>query len=559
MRKHNCKGLTWQLPLIAAIVLVCLSGWHGLQGQTAPAVSVAPQQSVQFSPRSVVFPDGGFPSLPTSQPIPNPITGTADATTGQTQPVLPNTGRDLDTEEVQNAPGNNNPYAQLDLYQTMLREAASTRFGVTPLSINIYAPQGYYDNRDQQDGPGVPAYRPITPPVPVTPEERLKFVTRGVFPGSFLVPGTNTSFRIRGFVRLTALHDFNPVGTPDIFVTNSIPVPQQSGSNSNMTARPSRIAFESWTPTSINDWNVHTFIEGDFFNGQGQAAGGGGNPFRLRHAFIDFGYFRMGQQNTVFMDAGTWPALVDFQGPNGWVNQRRPTVRMTVPLADRLYWAGGIEQPFSDINTNGLGTNVQQVPDFATHVRYEADRGHAQLSGLARVIGYRPTGGSATQLGAWGMSASTVIHPWAMLLGTNPVRDANPNGLTRSRMIGLVTSGWGIGRYIQDTVGQGFDAQVNPINGNFDLVTTSAWLLSYEHWLTEKWLTSVTYSTVIVGNTPGQAGDTYSGGKYLAANIWYIPVRNVSIGCEYLYGQRKNLNGQSGQANRLQLMFQYNF
>jgi hypothetical protein len=31
-------------------------------------------------------------------------------------------------------------------------------------------------------------------PAPITPEERQKFVTRGIFPGSFLVPGTNTSF-----------------------------------------------------------------------------------------------------------------------------------------------------------------------------------------------------------------------------------------------------------------------------------------------------------------------------------------------------------------------------
>ncbi|MGH9677864.1 MAG: DcaP family trimeric outer membrane transporter, partial [Candidatus Acidiferrum sp.] len=261
--------------------------------------------------------------------------------------------------------------------------------GARPLAD--YAPVGY-ESREGEEGqaPGVPEYTPIPAPVPVTPEERQKFVTRGLFPGSFLVPGTNTSFRLRGFVRLTGLYDFDPIGSRDDFVTNTIPVPQQHGENANVAARYSRFALESWTPTPLFDWNVHTFIEGDFFNGPAQAVGGGGNPFRLRFAFVDFGYFRLGQQNSVFMDGNAFPSTVDFAGPRGLVNQRRPGVRATIPLNDLLFVAIGVEQPFSDITTNGQGTNVQDVPDFAGHLRYETDYGHAQLSTLLREVGFRP-------------------------------------------------------------------------------------------------------------------------------------------------------------------------
>jgi len=70
-------------------------------------------------------------------------------------------------------------------------------------------------------------------------------------PGSFLVPGTNTSFRLRGFVRLMGLYDLNPSGVPDAFVTNLIPVPQQHGENANLSARMSRIATETWTPAPL--------------------------------------------------------------------------------------------------------------------------------------------------------------------------------------------------------------------------------------------------------------------------------------------------------------------
>jgi hypothetical protein len=430
--------------------------------------------------------------------------------------------------------------------------------GARPLAD--YAPPGY-EPREGEEGqaPGPPEFTPIPAPVPVTPEERQKFVTRGLFPGSYLVPGTNTSFRFRGFVRATGLYDLDPIGSRDDFVTNTIPVPQQSGQNANVAARYSRIGLDTWTPTPFLDWNVHTFIEADFFNGPAQAAGGGGNPFRLRFAFVDFGYFRVGQQNTVFMDSNAFPMTVDFAGPRGLANLRRPMARMTIPICDKLYWAGEIGQPFSDITTNGLGAPVQDVPDFATHLRYESDFGHVQLSSVVRSIGYRPLDGQETERVGWGFSASTVFHPWAALIGSNPVRKDNPTGLERSRILLQYTVGQGIGRYIQDTAGQGLDGQVDPATGGFDTVSIVGWSASYEHWFTEKWLANFTYSEDLVGSAPDQPSTTYIGAKYLATSLWWVPFRNMSIGTEYLWGERKNLDGERGRANRINALVQYNF
>ncbi len=421
-----------------------------------------------------------------------------------------------------------------------------------------YAPLGF-EAREFQDAPGAPEFTRLAVPPQITEEERQKFVTRGMMPGSFLVPGTNTSFRIRGFIRGTAIYDFQPIGSRDDFVTNTIPVPQENGENFNYTARPSRFAIETWTPTTFKDWNVHTFIEGDFFNGPAQAVGGGGNPFRLRFAFADFGYFRIGQQNTVFMDSNAWPSTVDFAGPRGLLNQRRPGARVTIPISESFFWAAGVEQPFSDITTNGQGTAFQDVPDLATHIRYESDYGHAQISGLARSIGYQPNGGDRTSQTGWGLSGSTVFHPWAILSGCNPVRQDNPSGLERSRILLQYNLGQGFGRYIQDTAGLGFDGQVNPITGEFKTVYATSWSTSYEHWYSEKWLTNITYTKVDVNNTEGQAGDTYASASYLATSLWFIPVRNFSIGVEYVWGERENLDGQRAKANRINGLFQYNF
>ncbi len=376
-----------------------------------------------------------------------------------------------------------------------------------------YAPIGY-EARDYQSAPGDPEYSPLTPPVYVTQAEREKFVVGGIAPGSFLAPGTNTSVRIRGFVRLAALYDLDPIGLRDAFVPNTIPVPQQSGQNFNMSGRISRFAIETWTPTEWCERTVHTFIEGDFFNGADQAAGGGGNPFRLRHAFFDIGWFRFGQQNSVFMDGTNWPSLVDFQGPNGWTNQRQPSARMTVPLTERLFWASSMERPFSNI----------------------AER----LTGV-------------------GVSGSFVVHPWAVLLGTNPVRDEDPSGLTRSRFLMQTTWGSGIARYINDFAGQGLDGQVDPVTGDFDTLDVNGWHVSYEHWFSDRWLSNVTYSQVNALSIDNQPGTTYDTGKYLATSLWWIPVTRMSFGVEYIWGSRENISGQRAEANRLHGLFQYNF
>jgi hypothetical protein len=569
-RTRSLKGLLG----LAAGALVALGGatWAGAQAQLqapqpTPAVPPgAPAIPAKAPMPSQAFPDGEFPTLPPAPEGGIPASA-AKAGPATADPALHPSDTDYGPagypgREAQEGPGTPEFYHPTSdpLPDYFYRPAYYDTPGIGARPLADYAPPGYEPREtDEGQAPGVPEFTPTPAPAPITPEERQKFVSRGLFPGSFLVPGTNTSFRFRGFVRLTGLYDFDPIGSRDDFVTNTIPVPQRSGQNDNFSARYSRIGLDTWTPTPFNEWNVHTFIEMDFFNGPAQAVGGGGNPFRLRFAFIDFGYFRVGQQNTVFMDGNAFPMTVDFAGPRGLANLRRPSVRATIPLADKLYWAVGVEQPFSDITTNGEGHPVQDVPDFATHLRYESDFGHVQLSSVLRAINFESKEGDLSRKAGWGLSASTVFHPWAVLIGSNPVRKDNPNGLERSRILLQYTFGWGIGRYIQDTAGQGLDAQVDPETGAFDTVFAVGWSASYEHWFTERWLSNITYSEVFTGSAPGQPGDTYVGAKYLAVGLWWVPFRNMSIGAEYLWGERKDLDGDRGRANRINGLVQYNF
>ncbi|MDX1964251.1 MAG: hypothetical protein SFX18_13945 [Pirellulales bacterium] len=425
-----------------------------------------------------------------------------------------------------------------------------------PKQYADYAPSGFLPNT-YQEAPGAPLYRLLRPAPALTAEQLDELVVRGPVPGSFLVPGTGTAFRLSGFVRMGANFDFDPLTTPDLFLPRAIPIPEQAGQNANFSARPTRLTLDTWTPLPDQDLTVHSLVQFDFLSGNPPGVGASNVP-RLRLAFFDVGYLRIGQDTTVFMDPGVFPRTADFQGPNGIVNSRQGLARLTIPLAEQLRWAAAIEQPFSDITTLNTGTNEQDIPDLTSHLRYQTDLYHMQVAGIARSIGYRPTGEQVTRRGGWGANASAGFHPWAILCDTNPVRDPNPSGWTRSRVLVQYVTGSGIGRYLQDSNGQGLDAAVTAAGG-FETLDATGWTTTYEHWFNQYWLINLTYSDLDIDGTDALPGNTLAASKYVATSLWWIPMRNMSIGVEYLWGERENLDGQNGRAERIQTAFAYNF
>jgi hypothetical protein len=451
-----------------------------------------------------------------------------------------------------------------------------TRPGVGMRPISDYAPPGYMP-ADPQGGLGAPLYVPIPVPSPelaTTDLERDKFVTRGLFPGTYRIAGTNTSFKWYGFVRVDGIFDLNPIGGTDSFVTAQIPVPQGRGQNFAGNPRYSRLGLDTWTPTSLFDWDLHTRIEMDFFNGNNSGVFGS-FPLRLRYAYADFGPFRIGQAASTFMDYDVFPNVLDYQGPNGMVLMRQWIARVTVPLADQLHIAFAVEQPYSDISwfqdgeyvvnpgsgvitTAGAPRNVQDVPDFTGNVRYDTDFGHVQVSGILRKLTFQPAvGRDMNRLGS-GVSLTGDFHPWAWLVQRDPERKDNPTALERCRILGQYAVGRGINRYLQDPNGLGLDAVFDPIGG-FRALYSVGWFVCYEHWWTEKLASNFCYGGINTALPEAVPGDTYRGGKYAAVDLIWLPYPGWGVGIEYLYGEREDKDGQNGFAHRIQVGAQYNF
>jgi hypothetical protein len=409
-------------------------------------------------------------------------------------------------------------------------------------------------------------------------EEKQSFAGHGAVQDAFdrLATGTykNTKYKWYGFVRMDAIYDVKPIRSTDMFVTSAIPIPQGEGQNMVLTPRYTRLGFDTETKRDCPDWTIKTRIEMDFFNGNTSGLFGS-FPIRLRFAWIEFDHIRVGQDASVFMDYDVFPNVLDYEGPPGMVLMRQPIFSLRFKPDDHWRVAVGVEQPYSDIEwfENGewivnpgtgiitdatVSKNIQDLVDFTGHVRYEYDYGHMQAAGILRKLSFQPVGANNLDELGYGVNLSGTFHPWAYANNTPKNTDAPCDVWHKSRILAQYAGGRGINRYIQDVNGLGLDATFDPLNG-FRTIPCEGWFVSYEHWLTKKWIAVFTYGQTDSDLTDTLPDNTYQSAAYAAATLIWLPVERMGVGWEFLYGRRENKNGEDGEAYRLQAGIQYRF
>jgi hypothetical protein len=225
-------------------------------------------------------------------------------------------------------------------------------------------------------------------------------IVGGSFPRSFLIPGTDTSIRIGGFVDAELFYYFQN-GPPNGFPNNVagingnlgtqaldvagqvvpgygskgfvVPV-QVNHSRGNgiffESAQYSRLNVETRTPTSWGD--ARTFIEFDFKGcsnfvcTQPEAVA---NPYvpRLRYAYGTVGGFLAGQADSNFRDSAAEPDVITIDGHPGMGGpQRVPQVRYTYQGPWGSAWGLALETPETDVLTPaGKIASDQSFPNFS--------------------------------------------------------------------------------------------------------------------------------------------------------------------------------------------------
>lgn len=370
-----------------------------------------------------------------------------------------------------------------------------------------------------------------------------KYAAEGTFPGSITLPGTNISIQIGGFVQVDAIADTNAIGSKDSFVVSSIPTSGEAAGQSNISARQTRLFVRTSTPTGVGP--LVTLLEGDFF-------GPDGTDFRLRHAYGEFGEkhrFLGGQTWSTFMDASVYPAIFDYQGPNGMVLVRQPMLRYTAQLSDQLALAVAIEDPNPDLSEDAAvtGSSSSLWPDLTAHARWTGAHAHLQAAGIIRQLTFDPPIGSRSSDIGWGLNVSGHLDLF------EPVAKGK-----QDNVVFQVAGGQGIANYFNDTNGLGLDGFVNS-GGDLSALTVWGGFAAYQHYWSPKWASTVGYSYMHVDGDGGQSDDTYKSGHYVVFNLMYYPADRIWLGVEALYGIREDRDGNTGDNGRISFSIQYRF
>ncbi len=205
-------------------------------------------------------------------------------------------------------------------------------------------------------------------------------VVAGDIPGSFRVPGTETSVRLYGVGELNMVHEMKGDGGKNDYATFMPYMPLRGSADAKRSgetylhARTSRLGIEAATPTQYG--LLMAKVEGDFNNdprtGNSAVYGSLANiytqqatnsyDFRLRHAYFQLGSWLVGQTWSTFMDIDNTPETVDFNGPIGSTFVRQPQIRYTYTTPQYGKFIGAIENSASYVlDSSGMATSDGRV------------------------------------------------------------------------------------------------------------------------------------------------------------------------------------------------------
>ena len=250
-------------------------------------------------------------------------------------------------------------------------------------------------------------------------------VVGGDFPGSFKLPGSDTSVAIHGYTKLDMIYSIGP-RMGDSFAETTIPGNHSGASNNGPQfrahARQSRLTLETRTPTNYGQ--MGTYMQMDFFGtSPGSAGGNNTSNMRLRQAYGTLGNWLFGQTWTNFTDLDDQAETLDFFGPVGTIVARQAQVRYTYPMG-KWKFAAALENPAGMVgasleNTAGTpvafqpgspvsvgsgatrtGANgvVDRAPDFTASVNYTDTWGHVAAAGVLRYFAIDNGGSSGNSL-----------------------------------------------------------------------------------------------------------------------------------------------------------------
>jgi hypothetical protein len=344
---------------------------------------------------------------------------------------------------------------------------------------------------------------------------------------------------IKGSVRVNGYYDFNGMTSTEGFLPYDIPVGAQQIedlSSVYIGARQSRIGIEGNASTKVGQ--IRTYMEVDF-------ASSTGSFWRLRHAYAEWNFFKIGYTWSTFMDNASLPTTVEFEGPNSSLSKRHGLIRYERKYGEQSIVGVSIETPVSDYFNPADSLledkNKQGNFDLAGRYKHLQKWGHIQVAGIFRRIDYL-NDDHIDELYGWGMLFSAVYK-------------LNPKNTFYTQY----SLGESIANYYVGFSNRQLDAVYDPEADNMTRKFIQGGFLTYTHIFSPVWRFSATFGISYLEVKEFEPADAFKSSRYFASNIFYYPIETINIGIEYTAGSRTNKDQQSGQATRISMIAAFSF
>ena len=358
----------------------------------------------------------------------------------------------------------------------------------------------------------------------------------------------DTSVKFTGYVKADAMVSDYSDGTlssgsvgRDFYIPSLTPVGgNDEGTQFDAHIRQSRFRFTTNTPTEEGD-SITGVLELDFIvtSGGDERISNSYSP-RIRHAFIKYKEWLIGQTWTTFMDVGSLPESLDFIGVTDGISfGRQVMVR---------YTNGGLqlalENPETTVTPYGGGGRIvaddNAVPDFVAAYTAKQSWGHVKIAGLVRQLSYDDGSGIDADETSYGIAVSGKYK----LSNGDDIRF-------------MVNTGSGLGRYVALNASNG---AVVTADGDLDAIDSTGYAISYRHIWNEKTRSNFMFSALDVDNDVSLTGDGVTESTYSArANLLYSPTKALTFGAEYAFAHRETEADLEGDMNRIQVSAKYAF
>jgi hypothetical protein len=347
--------------------------------------------------------------------------------------------------------------------------------------------------------------------------------------------------KISGFVQPALYFDNNNVLNNDLFVTSQIPTTQITDikfQRFHISANQSRLGFGFKFPKAKR--NISALLEADFLS----STKGENTYFRLRHAYIAFGEFTIGQTYTNFGDVNAGPNTLDLEGPNSMPSSRVAQIRWRRQIKDNLSIIFAIEEPKNDYTPLDSTSPLKaSMPELVVKPRLVFKSGHWSNSVIYKPLIYTDQYYTFKKKRAtWGYTSSLVINL--------PERNKwNPFGIKKRTASIFAIIGEGTQGSVNDFVGLGYEAfPKSP--ALLETLLYYGGYVAYSFVVNKRWSSTYVYS-YLYQQKPEHITQIFKHSHYMAGNAIYAINKHFTLGTEILYGSKENHDDTKGNAIRL--------